>query len=65
MTDNKFRFLILPERTYTVDVDGDSVEVQGQDIVNIIPEMLRKKYIQACFGYESIPFDNTQEGLVE
>ena len=65
MTENKFRFLILPERTYTVDVDGDSVEVQGHDIVNIIPEILRRKYIQACFGYDSIPFDNTQEGLVE
>ena len=55
----------MPERTYTIDVDGDSVEVQGQDIVNIIPELLRKKYIQACFGYENIPFDSTQEGLVE
>ena len=57
--------MILPERTYTIDINGDSVEVEGQDIVNIIPEMLRKKYIQACFGYETLPFDNTQEGLVE
>lgn len=65
MTDNKFRYMILPERTYTIDINGDSVEVEGQDIVNIIPEMLRKKYIQACFGYETLPFDNTQEGLVE
>jgi hypothetical protein len=64
MTD-KYRYFIYPERTYVVDVDGDSVEVQGQDIVNIIPDMLRKKYIEACFGYESISFDNTQEGLVE
>jgi hypothetical protein len=64
MTD-KYRYIIYPERTYVVDVDGDSVEVQGQDIVNIIPDMLRKKYIEACFGYESISFDNTQEGLVE
>jgi len=64
MTD-KYRYIIYPERTYVVDVDGDSVEVQGQDIVNIIPDMLRKKYIEAYFGYESISFDNTQEGLVE
>jgi len=53
------------DRTYTIDVDGESVEVQGQDIVNIIPDMLRKKYVEAFFGYESISFDNTQEGLVE
>jgi hypothetical protein len=64
MTD-KYRYMIYPERTYIVDFDGDSVEVQGEDIANIIPEMLRKKYIQACFGYESIPFDSKQEGLVE
>ena len=64
MTD-KYRYIIYPERTYVVDVDGDSVEVQGQDIVNIIPDMLRRKYIKAFFGYENIPFDNTQEGLVE
>ena len=62
---NKFRYMILPERTYTVDVNGDSVEIEGQDIVNIIPEMLRKKYLEAFFGYENIPFDNTQEGLVK
>jgi hypothetical protein len=55
----------MPDRTYTIDVDGESVEVQGQDIVNIIPDMLRKKYVEAFFGYESISFDNTQEGLVE
>ena len=62
---NKFRYIIMPERTYTIDVDGESVEVQGEDIVNIIPELLRKKYVQACFGYDNIPFDSTQEGLVE
>ena len=62
---NKFRYIIMPDRTYTIDVDGESVEVQGQDIVNIIPDMLRKKYIEAFFGYETISFDNTQEGLVE
>ncbi len=62
---NKFRYIIMPERTYTIQVDGESVEVQGQDIVNIIPDMLRKKYVEAFFGYESVPFDNTQEGLVE
>jgi hypothetical protein len=55
----------MPERTYTIEVDGESVEVLGQDIVNIIPEMLRKKYIRAYFGYENIPFDSTQKGLVE
>ncbi len=55
----------MPERTYTIQVDGESVEVLGQDIVNIIPDMLRKKYVEAFFGYESVPFDNTQEGLVE
>lgn len=64
MTD-KYRYIIYPERTYVVNIDGDSVEVLGQDIVNIIPDVLRKKYIQAFFGYESISFDNTQEGLVE
>jgi hypothetical protein len=62
---DKFRYLIFPDRTYTIEVEGEKVEVEGQDIVNIIPEMLRKKYIQACFGYEALPFDNTQESLVE
>ena len=62
---NKFRYIIIPDRTYTIEVEGETVEVEGQDIVNIIPEMLRKKYVQAYFGYESILFDNTQEGLVE
>ena len=64
MTD-KYRYTIYPDRTYVVQIDEDKVEVLGQDIVNIIPDILRKKYIQACFGYDSIPFDNTQEGLVE
>jgi hypothetical protein len=48
-----------------VDYDGDAVEVLGQDIVNIIPDMLRRKYVEAFFGYESVPFDKSQEGLVE
>ena len=64
MSDNKFRYLIFADRTYTIQIDGESIEIEGQDIVNIIPEMLRKKYIQACFGYESISFDNTEESLV-
>jgi len=64
MTD-KYRYIIYPERTYVVDYDGDSVEVLGQDIVNIIPDMLRKKYIEAFFGYEIYPLDSSQEGLVE
>lgn len=64
MTD-KYRYIIYPERTYVVDYDGHSVEVQGEEIVNLIPDMLRKKYIEAFFGYERISFDNTQEGLVE
>ena len=62
---NKFQYIIYPDRTYTIEVEGEKVEIEGQDIVNIIPEMLRKKYIQACFGYEVFPFDKTQEGLVE
>jgi hypothetical protein len=64
MTD-KYRYTIYPERTYLVDFNGDSVEVKGQDIVNLVPDILREKYIQACFGYESIKFDNTEESLVE
>jgi len=62
---DKFKYPIFPDRTYTVTVEGERVEVLGQDIVNIIPEMLRKKYIQACFGYEQVAFDNKQESLVE
>jgi RNase P/RNase MRP subunit p29 len=65
MSDNKFRYLIFPDRTYTIEVEGEQVEIEGQDIVNIVPEMLLKKYVQACFGYEAIPFDKTQESLVE
>lgn len=64
MTD-KYRYIIYPDRTYMVDYDGDAVEVLGQDIVNIIPDMLRRKYVEAFFGYESVPFDKSQEGLVE
>jgi hypothetical protein len=62
---NKFQYIIFPERTYTIEVEGERVEIEGQDIVNIIPELLRKKYIQACFGYETVSFDNSQESLVE
>jgi hypothetical protein len=64
MTD-KYRYTIYPERTYVINYDGHPVEVLGEDIVNIIPDMLRQKYIQAFFGYERIHLDNTQEGLVE
>lgn len=62
---DKFKYPIFPDRTYTVTVEGERVEVLGQDIVNLIPDILREKYIQACFGYESIKFDNTEESLVE
>ena len=61
---DKYRYAIYPERTYVVKIDGEEVEVLGQDIVNIVPDLLLRKYIQACFGYESIPFDSTQESLV-
>ncbi len=62
---DKFQYPIFPDRIYTIALDGEKVEVLGQDIVNIVPEMLMKKYVQACFGYEVIPFDKTQESLVE
>lgn len=61
---DKYRYAIYPERTYVVKIDGEEVEVLGQDIVNIIPDVLRKKYVEAMFGYEVVPFDNTQESLV-
>ena len=61
---DKYKYTIYPERTYVVNLDGDSVEVQGEDIVNIIPDVLRKKYVEAMFGYEVVPFDSTQESLV-
>jgi hypothetical protein len=64
MTD-KYRYIIYPERIYVVEVAGDSVEIEGQDIVNIIPDILRRKYIEACFGYDVFPFDKTEESLVE
>lgn len=62
---DKFQYPIFPDRTYTVTIDGDKVEVLGQDIVNMVPEMLLRKYIQVCFGHEVIPFDKTEESLVE
>ncbi len=62
---DKFQYAIYPERTYIITVDGERVEVLGQDIVNIVPQMLVKKYVEACFGYEAYPFDKTQESLVE
>jgi hypothetical protein len=62
---DKYKFAIYPDRTYVIKVDDFDVEVLGQDIVNLVPDILCEKYIQACFGYESISFDNTQEGLVE
>lgn len=61
---NKFRYIIFPDRTYTIKVEGEDVEVLGQDIVNIIPDMLRKKYLESMFGYEIVPFDSTEESLV-
>ena len=64
MTD-KYRYTIYPERTYVIHYEGHPVEVQGSEIVNIIPDVLRQKYIDVFFRYESILFDNTQEGLVE
>jgi hypothetical protein len=64
MTEDKYRYTIFPERTYIIDYDGDKVQVSGSDIVNIIPDMLRKKYIEALLGYEEIPFDNTEKGSV-
>lgn len=64
MTD-KYKYTIYPERKYVVEIDNDKIEISGEDIVNIIPDILRKKYIEAFFGYDKIPFDNTQEGLVE
>jgi hypothetical protein len=65
MKEDKYRYTIFPERTYVIDYDGDKVQVSGSDIVNIVPDILRKKYIEAFFRYEEVPFDNTQEGLVE
>jgi hypothetical protein len=62
---DKYRYAIYPERTYVIKIDDDEVEVLGQDIVNIIPDLLRKKYIQAYFGYEEIAFDKTEESLVQ
>lgn len=62
---DKFRYPIIPDRTYTVSVDGDEVQVLGQDIVNIIPDLLRKKYVEAFLSYENISFDNVEESLVE
>ncbi len=62
---DKYRYAIYPERTYVIKIDNDEVEVLGQDIVNIIPDLLRTKYIQACFGYEKVPFDKTEESLVQ
>ena len=64
MTD-KYRYTIYPDRTYVIDYDGDKIEIPGSDIVNIVPDILRKKFIESMFGYEQIPFDNSQEGLVE
>lgn len=62
---DKYRYTIYPERIYVVEFDDAKVEISGEDIVNIIPDILRQKYVEAMFGYEEIPFDNTQEGLVQ
>lgn len=62
---DKYRYTIYPERTYVIKIDNDEVEVMGHEIVNIIPDLLRTKYIQAYFGYEEVPFDKTEESLVQ
>ena len=61
---NKYRYTIYPERTYVFEFEDGKVEVLGEDIVNIIPDLLRRKYVQAFFGYEQVSFDNSQEGVV-
>ena len=63
MTD-KYRYMIYPERTYVFEFEDGKVEVLGHDLVNIIPDILRKKYLDAFFNYEQVPFDNQQEGVV-
>ena len=63
--EDKYRYVIYPERIYVVEFEDVKVQISGEDIVNIIPDILRKKYIEAMFGYEQTPFDNTQEGLVK
>jgi hypothetical protein len=62
---DKYRYAIYPERTYVIDYDGDKIEVAGSDIVNIIPDILRRKYIESFLGYEQVSFDKDCEGLVE
>jgi hypothetical protein len=63
--EDKYRYRIFPERKYVFDWDGMEVEVEGSEIVNLIPDILRRKYVEAFFGYDEVPFDKECEGLVE
>jgi len=33
---NKFRYLIFPDRVYTITVDGKAIEVMGDKLIKMI-----------------------------
>jgi hypothetical protein len=60
---SKFRYPIFPDRTYTLEYDGYSGEVLGQDILNMFRRSIHlDKIIEELYKDSDLPRDpNTPE----
>jgi hypothetical protein len=57
---DKNKYLIFPERTYTVKVEGHDVEVSGQELIEAGYSILNQKLFAKMFPYYEESFDSSE-----
>jgi hypothetical protein len=57
---DKNKYLIYPERTYTIKVDDKDLEVSGQELIECGYSILNTKLLKAMFAHYKEPFDSSE-----
>lgn len=61
---NKFKYVIFPDRTYTFRLDGEDIEVSGEDLFLAVIEIKNKQDKMSKLDLFGISYDIDIDSLL-
>jgi hypothetical protein len=61
---NKFKYVIFPDRTYTFHLDGEDIEVSGEDLFLAVIEIKNKQDKMSKLDLFGISYDIDIDSLL-
>lgn len=54
---NKFKYVVFPDRLYTFRINGEDVEISGEDLYLAVVQINKKKTKMSMLDFMGISYD--------